>query len=264
MSLPEFENPPIVETVIGVQFEPIEGFTAAHAGLFWGQFLRENWNSATEAPMLPTATTQYGALHFTQPSLQLVKTMHNRVQITNVKNDRMIQIQNSRLILNWRKTDEPYARFPNLLSEFNLHLSAFNEFLRGRGLSEVKPNAWELTYVNHIDRGDLWSTVSDWGNIFPGLLNPWPNDRATSIESYSSQWIVAFPANLGRLQVVLQHIRKGDDVGSEAVDLRLIATGVVNAQSGLQTGLHLGRTSIVEHFTSMTSKAAHDHWQRVK
>src|SRR6266480_3040610 len=35
--LPEFERPPLDEVVIGVQFEPLKEFHAAHLGLYWSR-----------------------------------------------------------------------------------------------------------------------------------------------------------------------------------------------------------------------------------
>lgn len=38
MSAPEseFKNPPLIETVLAVQYAPIKGLSSAHIGIFWG------------------------------------------------------------------------------------------------------------------------------------------------------------------------------------------------------------------------------------
>jgi hypothetical protein len=36
--LPDFERPPVVETVLSVQFDPIPGIHTAHLGLLWERF----------------------------------------------------------------------------------------------------------------------------------------------------------------------------------------------------------------------------------
>ena len=37
--LPTFDNPPVIETVIGVQFDQIPNLTSAHFGWYWREFL---------------------------------------------------------------------------------------------------------------------------------------------------------------------------------------------------------------------------------
>lgn len=35
LRLPEFERPPVVETVLSIQFEPLAEIGSAHFGVFW-------------------------------------------------------------------------------------------------------------------------------------------------------------------------------------------------------------------------------------
>ena len=45
----EFECPPIVELVLGVQFAPLSRLTSGHLGWFWKQFLDDEWVNASDA-----------------------------------------------------------------------------------------------------------------------------------------------------------------------------------------------------------------------
>ncbi len=45
-----YENPPVIETALSVQFDPIQGLTPAHFGWYWKSFLDSNWSKTTEAP----------------------------------------------------------------------------------------------------------------------------------------------------------------------------------------------------------------------
>ena len=35
--LPDFNEPPVIETVLGLQFDPIESFNVPHFGLYWSK-----------------------------------------------------------------------------------------------------------------------------------------------------------------------------------------------------------------------------------
>ena len=66
-SLPAFRKPPVVETVLGVQFDPIPGFSNAHLGAFWKRLLaHENsgsageWRTLTDAPPIEPTFERFG------------------------------------------------------------------------------------------------------------------------------------------------------------------------------------------------------------
>ena len=47
-----FLNPPVVETVFGIQFSKIPGLSAAHLGCFW-KTLEPKWINISDVPPLP-------------------------------------------------------------------------------------------------------------------------------------------------------------------------------------------------------------------
>ena len=51
--LPKYEKPPVVETVLGLQFNPLSAFTNAHLGAFWQSLGVEAWPTVTDKPPLP-------------------------------------------------------------------------------------------------------------------------------------------------------------------------------------------------------------------
>lgn len=52
-ALPEYGNPPVVETVVGVQFQSLSGFTNAHLGAFWQALGVQDWPTVQDVPPLP-------------------------------------------------------------------------------------------------------------------------------------------------------------------------------------------------------------------
>lgn len=262
--LPDFERPPVVENVLGVQFDAIPNFTAAHAGIFWSEFLGEDWFEAREAPALNLIDEKYGATAFARPTMVLMERSPNRIQILNRNEDRMIQIQDTRFVLNWKRAGRDYARYTTLLGEFRSHLQDFVTFAQRFGCPSLKLTRWEVTYVNHIDRGALWNVLQDWDSIFPGLFGPLSDLSDQSLESFDSQWQVGLQKDKGRMRIQLKHIRKGSEHGEEAIDFRLSATGMLGPDIDLETGMELGHSAIVTRFSQMTSDMAHAHWGRTQ
>jgi hypothetical protein len=59
-SLPKYSKPPVIETVLGVQFEPLAKFRTAHAGCFWKSYLDNDWTKIEQVPRLDDHFERFG------------------------------------------------------------------------------------------------------------------------------------------------------------------------------------------------------------
>jgi hypothetical protein len=57
--LPDFDNPPVVETVLSAQFERLTALRTVHLGLFW-QRVRSEFPNVEEHPALAAIFEQAG------------------------------------------------------------------------------------------------------------------------------------------------------------------------------------------------------------
>ena len=64
----KFQFPPVVETVLGVQFAGLPGYSTAHAGWFWKEYLEKLnespnriWSKAVDAMRLEDQFERFGA-----------------------------------------------------------------------------------------------------------------------------------------------------------------------------------------------------------
>jgi len=121
----------------------------------------------------------------------------------------------------------------------------------------------EITYVNHIERGTLWTEFADIPSIFPswsgyrsGRFLPDPDGAGFNVR-------FQMPRQQGRLNISLQPgVRQSD--GKDVLEFKLTARGRP-ASSDLKDileWLDLGREWIVRGFTDMTSEKAHKFWKR--
>lgn len=255
-----FSNPPVVESVLGVQFEPLAKFKIGHLGAFW-KALGPEWPATADAPAIEPQFETFGTRVWGGATFKITEELQMRTQIRNERNDRMVQIQNGRLHYNWLGQDgAQYAEYEKVRPEFDKVLQRFLSFLQTEGLGELKPNQWEVTYVNHIFKGPAWISPQDWPELF---VEGWPFPAPLGeivLESFGGEWHFEIPNRKGRIHIGLTH---GKPRGKEeALILVLTARGPVQPVSlnGLSAGLDLGRATIVETFKRLTSAKAHTLW----
>ena len=276
LKLPNFRKPPVVETVIGVQFDPIKGLTNAHLGAFWKTISEvscagERWTKVTDAVPLTPSHERFEPEHaWSRIGLMLQVSQEppaSRLQIGNESGDAMIQVQNGRLHYNWiRRPNNDYLRYGKVRPKFDAVLEAFTGFLRKEGFEGLKPNQWEVTYVTHIPKGSVWRSPADWAELFVGFPTPSPNPGDVQLESFAGAWHYVIPERRGRLHVDAKHARTQDEAQMEVLRLTLTARGPVAATSTeggcrLSDGLDLGRRVIVEAFSEMFSAEALAYWE---
>jgi uncharacterized protein (TIGR04255 family) len=263
LPLPTFDRPPLVETVLSVQFEPQRKITNAHLGAFWARH-RDSWPEVQHrSPIEPNSEVlgEAGAWLPRRLQLTLSQNPETRLQLVNQQQDRMLQIQNGRLVYNWRRGANPYPRFSTINQEFTEVWTKFHDFIQDEGFPAPVPTQWEVVYVNHVDRGELWQHSSDWADLVPGMFSAMkaPESIATP-ESWSGQRIFRLKDDYGRLYVdAIPHF--ADEV--ERLVLRLTARGPTTGNDKVMTyDLNLGHESIVLMFDALISDKARRHWGR--
>lgn len=267
---PDYERPPVVETVLGIQFDQLPQFRNAHLGAFWKCLDQGEWTTVSDAPLLLQQFELFGQGAEWEPRLRfhLSSDPSCRLQIRNASHDRMIQVQNSRLHVNWLgKGDQPYPRHGALFDEFFQILGSFTNFVAQAELGEFRPNQWEITYINHLNRGTVWNSPAEW-NFFTPLCGLTTLAGIAEGESFGGEWHFVIPGQMGRLHIGWQHGKEDadspDTAASDFVRITLTGRGPV-AHGGdqvaeIRSGLELGRKTIVHAFRRLTSKDANRFW----
>ena len=90
--LPKFDSPPVIETVLGVQFAPLPNFSTVHSGWFWKNYLGEDWTSVKVVPRLDDHFERFGEEpQWTPLGLRIhTKLEEGRAQIIRNDDERMI------------------------------------------------------------------------------------------------------------------------------------------------------------------------------
>ena len=116
--------------------------------------------------------------------------------------------------------------------------------------------------VNHIPKGTVWQTASDW-NFFK-LMGSSNAASIVSPENFQGAWRFVIPENRGRLHVEWQHAKKSQTDTAELIRLVFTARGPVShgedAIASIVDGLNLGREVIVTSFRDFAKDEANKYW----
>jgi uncharacterized protein (TIGR04255 family) len=274
-SLPSFGNPPVVETVLGFQFDPIGGLCSGHLGAFW-KTLGDEWNKVEDAaPLEPFQEPASEEQKWILPGLASLRISDQpvvRLRIWNRSLDRMIQVQNGRFLLNWIGTGgSTYPRYERLRPQFLDLFTSFRDFVASSVAADSTPqvvvNHWEVTYVNHLPLNLASEALSDTVALITPRLAPPPNFGPAETRTFGGQWACALRDHAGRLYIELRHGRQDSkpDVESQILTLKLTARGPTPAETSLpgpELTIDVGRAAIVQAFSSVTSEEVHRKWDR--
>ena len=268
--LPDFRKPPIVESLLGLQFEPIEGLTSAHLGLLWERF-RDEFPSIQEQPPLRPAIEEFGP-----PKRPISVTIEEglptpRLWFLNDSGTRLIQVQTNRFIDNWRRLqkdqdENPYPRYEPRRARFLEEVRVLKEFLKCEGLGPIVVNQCEVTYVNHIEPSGVWENHGHIARVFNGCSFAHAEFlQAPEDAGFHARFLIPaeFGAPIGRLSVA---VNPAWDRETKQPIFRtsLTARGapLSEGDEGAFAFFDLGRRWIVKGFAELTTPEMHDVWQR--
>jgi uncharacterized protein (TIGR04255 family) len=254
---PSFTSPPVVELVLGVQFDRLP-LSAGHYGLFWSE-LGNGWVKPSDGPPLDEQFEQFEQPRWVlPPGIQLRLAPADgpgRLLLGHQDESRLIQVQPNRFHLNWRRRDGVYPSYGKLVGEFEDLFARFSRFTHARGLGDVRPNQWELTYIDAFPRGELWNSPSDWSSLLPGLFGRLlPGEElGLVLEHRAAEWAFEIQPRKGRLHVAANYGSWGP--GKEAsLLLHMTARGPIT--DGWRTGLDIGHEAAVGAFVRVLSDEA--------
>lgn len=257
-TLPDFENPPAVETALGVRFAPLPGWNVFHYGPLLQEY-RKEYPKHELRPPIGTVTIQVPTPDTTDFAGTPV-----RCWFINDQSTELVQVQNDCFIRNWRKLEnsQEYLHYDDSRPRFQRDWLRFVKFLSEQQLPA--PEVWqcEVTYINQFVRGREWENFDDLDHLYP-IWRRLPN-RKLLTRSQVVNFATAYelPKNKGVLQFVSQPgVRKND--GVEIIQLTVTALGKPDSPNidDILDWLDIGHAAALEGFKEFTSDAAHAIWR---
>jgi uncharacterized protein (TIGR04255 family) len=269
--LPDFGSPPVVEVVLGVQFNSIENLRSPHLGLVWAEFKDEYPNIEEQPPLDPVFETFAEGTAATAwvPRIQLVTNVPTpRVFFINSAQSELLQVQRDRFLHNWRKVGQEtdYPRFERMLETFEDGYRRIETLVLREKLGSIVPNQSELTYVNQIPLPANETSFEAFERLFGSftkelvLDNLGKPEDARFLARYIIRDVEGTPT--GRLYVTAEPAWTPD--GTNIIQLTLVARGkpLSNNLVGVSEFLKIGRSHIVRAFAELTTDEMHHIWER--
>ena len=169
----------------------------------------------------------------------------------------------------WRKLGpgDDYPRYAKIITRFQEELSEFQDFLSREDMGDISPVQCEVTYVNFILPGKIWSSHSELGNIIPSAAPRVSEDLLPPPEQfrYVTQYIItggeASPR--GRLHVSVEpRYLAGENTPMYLMKLTARGAPRETCLTGIIKAMDIGHEWIVRGFTSLTSHEMHREWER--
>jgi uncharacterized protein (TIGR04255 family) len=256
--LPDYERPPVIEVVCGIQFEPIPKFQATTFGLFW-QTIRDEYIQAQEMGSLSRVIEQIPSVaNIIPPRVEILDTPPlPRIFFVNKIPSWLIQLQRDRFLHNWRKEkdEDIYPRYPVVIDKFWKGWEKFSKFCKDEDLGEIIVNQLEITYINHIPIGQGWKTLGDLGKVFPDVSWRCEERFLPFPESIGLRLSFILPESQGRLHVSLKHaIRVADNQSVLLCELTARGMSASKDSSAIRAWFDLGRQWIVRGFADIIDK----------
>jgi len=254
--LPSYKKPPVNEVICGMRFDTPTKLRIPHIGLLWDKF-RSNYPIIQHAPPIASAKGDIfidGATGLPSP----------RVWFINKSDDQLVQFQADRFYFNWRRRKDDYPRYLHVIESFEGVLTTIEKFFNDFELGEFKPIEYELTYINHIPKGQGWDTIDDLPRIFSDFV--WKQTKERFLPNpVKVAWQAEIPLleKKGNLLVNLkQAIRIEDKVPLLVLELKALGISESSSKEAIREWFDLAREWIVRGFTDLTTTEIQEIWER--
>lgn len=255
-ALPSYKNPPVNEVVCGMRFHDPDKLRIPHIGFLWDKF-RADYPIIQHAP--PIASVQGEILVDGASGIPLP-----RVWFINESDDQLVQFQFDRFYFNWRRRQSDYPRYDHVIKNFESVLNTIEDFFGKFELGELKPIECELTYINHIPKGQGWNTIDDLPRIF--LDFAWKQTNGRFLPNPEKVfWKTEFPLqeDKGHLFVNLkQAIRTEDKIPLLVLELKTRGIGESATKEAIREWFDVAHEWIVRGFTDLTTPEIQKIWER--
>jgi uncharacterized protein (TIGR04255 family) len=258
VALPSYKKPPINEVVCGLRFHTPDKLRIPHIGLLWNKF-RIDYPNIQHAP--PIASTKGELVIDPATNLPI-----QRVWFINESDDQLVQFQFDRFYFNWRRRQSDYPRYPHVIKHFekilNIIVSSFKEFRIG----DLNPIEYELSYINHIQKGEGWEMLGDLSKIFSDFTWVQREERFLhNPENFAWRTEFLIPEKMGHLVVTLnQATRIEDKIPLFVLELKARGIGESTDKKTFHKWFDVAHEWIVRGFTDLTTPYIHKLWEREK
>ena len=243
-------NAPIVELALSILFEPIVSVNDVHLGPFWW----ENRGSfPTVEPVQPIRSNSESFAFGTPFSgqnltIELLGEPETRLMMSSADGDWLCQLQRDRMVINWRKINSYYPRYPAVRSKLESMWSSWCDFVLKIVGNAPVATKWELIYVNKVTPTEH---NLGWEKVLPGLFHAeLKQPTGGRLVGRRCQWVWDVESLNTRLVVDSVPAKHGPD---DSVILSLTARGELSSSKSVWESIDDAHELAVGFFRSVVS-----------
>lgn len=263
IQLPAYDRPPVVEVALAIQFESPIGYRSVDLARI-AECWQDTLPDVSERPPLGPM-----AVELESPSVAFKvsdESVTPRLWLQNAEGSQLLQLQQDRLVVNWRKLpkDTPYPHYETIRVFLVEAWERLSSITRRLNLALPPPSICEVLYVNrpeavvgHDSPDDMSTIVAPWtGSVSDDFLPP------PSGAGFFARF--ALPDERGWLIIEGQSGLSGDD--RRLTGLNLVSRGWASSPDldGALDFMDLAHEWIVMGFTCITTAEAHERWGRTR
>lgn len=260
-----FDLPPIAEVALSIQTAPIPGLQTSHMAVFWQESMRDDYPHAQDQPPVPPAIERFGEDAFLPNVVFGVGLPFGRQWYLNEDQTRLVQLQNDRLVVNWRRLGSTsYPHYSNLREEIERLWQGWSDFLNSQGLRQQPVVQAEVTYINQVPVEDPLDGLSDLNRLFRVVSLDWPTEigAAESVQ-FEQRFVVDAPGGgLARMYLAVSPGLLAN--GGSCISFNLTVRGAPRDSSLLSAlaWLDFAHNQITNTFADVTSAMMREKWRQ--
>lgn len=258
-----FDAPPVAEVALSIQTSPNPRVLGSHMGVFWDRHLRLEYPHAQDqTPAAPTIERFDESSRM--PSMVFAMgTPVVRQWYLSADQTRLVQLQNDRLVVNWRRLldTQEYPHYSVLREEIARLARLWQDFLGAEGLAPQPVVQAEVTYINQVT---LEASLSGAGALLRAAVQPqWPPPMGEP-ESFQleQRFVVQAPGDkLARMYLALAPAMF--DNSTQGLTLNLVVRGepADTSHAGVLRWMDFAHNQIIHSFADITTEQMHDKWR---
>ena len=253
---PVFNKPPIVEKVMGLEFERLAQWDIPYFGVYWQQ-IKDIYPEFEIKPAILSRNGQEVILELeTLPSV--------RCWFKHKSETKLLQIQHDRFIYNWQSPAnyDSYPHYDIIRPEFEAEWVKFCSFLETHQIDLPSIKQCDVTYVDHFVRGKEWNTLFD----LPDVLNCWSgfsNDFLPEPDLIAIQTSYTLPDNNAKVVIEVQPATVNNG-NLEIIQLRITCfqKPISSEITDVLTSFDFCRDMAVKTFLRLTTDKMQALWEK--
>ena len=262
-SLPEYERPPVVEVALAIQLEAAIGYRSLDLAN-----IARHW--ANEFPKIeerhPLPKMGFGSESLDMTFDVSDETETPRLWLQNDAGDRVVQLQQDRIVVNWKRGtgDDTYPRYASIREALRDAWQRMTAAVIELGFDMPQPSICEAQYINHLGADQGWHSTEDTAR----LIAPWNGTMSDDFlpTDHHGALLLHFhiPNQPGWLDI--NGWTTDLDDGEKMLVLNLTSQGEATSPdiAGALKFMDLAHEWIVKGFTSVTTTEAHEKWGKAK